>query len=688
MLPAPARDTARDTIARVKRLADSPRTRRLDMLEHLWKGTRWDERPSFWDKSFPQNERGTCVQSSIAESSGGRLINLTFGNSRFPTLTVCDAANVVPFADEEKALGAAVIAAIVKAAHLRTTMRAALEQGLMCGTVVAVIGVCHGVPQVRLLPAKFCERTLDDDGDVARLEYRYRYEIEDERGELVSVWYRRVIDAVSDSTWEGVPCDPHGWLPDWDALPPKYAPRVIAHGLGFCPVLWHRNRPDVSDTDPVDGSALFDGLEDEIFALDMAMSQRHRNGRYNGEPQIVQIGFGENDQLGPQGRGAAVMPSLDSKGNEAKGSWFSRAYDSAGKFLGLGGAATRKAPGTIWKAPVGGDVKLVESSGAGATILGGDIDGLRATILEARSIVIASPESLSANASAALLRQVFEPMIGQADNFREEYGDVLCAIVDMLLHVCAVCCARGMSVRVPGFPEVLPLLSRCFVTTPGGAYEWTGLPLDLAWGEYFEPTWADITSAITAARAGNGDEPVLTLEQSVRLVAAVIGVTNVERYLAELTGSNGANRDAAHTLLGSVLGDQTAPPVNDATVADAAMNGAQGATLKELLVSAASGELPPDTIGAAIRVVFPSIDNTEVERMLAPIRANAGLAAQHAALQDEHAALKASHQGKSAMLANVLAKNAAGELVQGSPIQSKPADSTNTPAPPSAPQAP
>lgn len=643
MLPAPARDAARETIARVKRLADSARTRRLDLLEALWKGAAWDERPSFWDKSVPLNERGTCVQSGIAESSGGRVVNLVFGNSRFPSLSVDASARGIAFTEDESAAIDQCVAALVKAAHLRTTMRATLEQGLMCGTLVAVLGVSCGTLTVQLLPAKRCERTLDDDGNVASLEYRYRYEGTDERGAPATMWHRRVIDAAGDTTWTAVPADPAGWLPEWEMFPS----RTIAHGLGFCPALWHRNRPDVSDTDPIDGTAMFAGLEDEIFALDMAMSQRHRNGRYNGEPQIVQIGFGENDELGPQGRGAAVMPSLGKDGSD-RGSWFSRAYDSAGKFLGFGGSATKKAPGTIWKAPPGGDVKMVESSGAGAQILAADIEGLRGAILEARSIVIASPETLSANASAALLRQVFEPMIGQADNYRDEYGDVLCEFVNMLLRLAVTCARRGQSVYLGGLAEALQPLLRCM---SGAA--WVPLQFSLAWGEYFEPTWGDVSNAITAARLGNGDEPVLTLEQSVRLVAPVIGVSDIERYLGELTGSNGANRDAAHALLGDVLGPATAP--TETVVADTAMNGAQVSSLQAIVEAAAAGTVPATTAAEMIALAFPAIQRPRIDAMLAPIAATAGIAAQHAKLQTEHASALRSIASLKATVKRIMA---------------------------------
>lgn len=228
MLPTPATDTAREALATIRRIADSPRTRRLDELEKLWKGEAWNDRPSFWDSTVPLNERGTCVQSSIAEASGGRLINLVFGNARFPSLEIGENAYGVEFSDDEKRALSKLAGAIVKQARLRPGMRQALEQGLMCGTLVAVGSLCMGRLRLQLLPAKYCEPTYGTDGALVSLEYRYRHDVMDDNGEPVTVWYRRVIDAKCDSVWDGVPTNPAGWLPDWR----EYTPKVVEHGLG------------------------------------------------------------------------------------------------------------------------------------------------------------------------------------------------------------------------------------------------------------------------------------------------------------------------------------------------------------------------------------------------------------------------------------------------------------------------
>ncbi len=569
MLPAPAREDARAFTAKVRRLADSERTRRLDALERLWKGKQYSDRPSFWDPEVPLNERAPCVQSSVAETAGGRLVSLVFGNARFPALKVADGAYSIEFVDAEREQISALVAQIVSAAHLKSRMRQALEQGLMCGTLVLLASVQRGHLAVQLLPAKWCERTLDAAGDVTALEIRYRHDVTGRDGSPRTVWYRRVIDAALDTTWDGVPADADGYLPDWDRHSPIAS---VEHGLGFCPVLWHRNAPDVSDNDPADGSALFDGLENEIFGLDIAMSQRHRNGRYNGEPQLVRIGFGDERTLSPMGEvGRTADPSAGG---------FSWLGDRARRLFG-GGTAIKKAPGKIWDAPKDADVKMLESTGAGAQILAADIDGLKRIVLEARGIVIASPETVSANASAALLKELYAPMVAVADNYRDEYGDVLVAVINLLLRVAYTTEVHTpRSVRMRGLASAMPVLAKLVVPMVDGSREWSGVPLEPQWGEYFEPTWQDVAASIGAATAGVAGG-VLSRRSAVRMVAPVVGIDDVDAELDAIDGVQATDRASARDLLGTLA----VPGGTAEATADPGAAKAQGA-------AAAQGELP------------------------------------------------------------------------------------------------
>lgn len=514
-------------------LGESQRYWRLNQYEALWKGKQYTSRPSFWDPEVPLQERAPCVQSGVAETAIGRLVGLVFGNARFPALSPGESDYGVDLATAERAALAALVARLVKLTGLRVVMRLLLGQGLGVGSACVLASLRRGQPRLRILAAKYCEPDLDGDGELRSLTVSFL--AEDERGNPLR--HRRVIDATHDTTF--FPTDPRRiaagapWVPDPD--------RTVQHGLGFVPAIWHRNSPDPSDLDEVDGVPLFAGLEPEIEALDLAMSQRHRNGRYNGEPQIVRTGVDPDATPVPLGEAGR-----ETAGRYPKG-WIGRASAAVRGWYG-GRPATKKAPGKIWDLATGSDAKLLESSGAGAVILQGDIDGLRRTIYESRGVVIASPEQISANASAALMRSLYEPMVGVADNLREEYGELLARVVSLLLRLCAAPSVRDGGVFVRGLAPALPALARATVATVEGP-RWVGVPLECQWGEYFEPTWDDVSKATGAAMAANGGRPVLTHRQSVQLLARVAHSDDVDATLAQIQAEQAGERDAQGALL-------------------------------------------------------------------------------------------------------------------------------------------
>lgn len=608
MLPAPAKDTAKAFNAKVRRLADTPRSRRLDNLEKLWKGKAYADRPSFWDPDYPLAEKAPCVQSSLAEAAGRRLTSLVFGNARFPALSVGESAWGVSFSDGERKALAALVKQCVEAAKLRPCMRAKFTQGQMVGTSVLVASVERGRLKARLFAAKWCEPEFSDDGEtLTALELRYRHDVPDPAtGEAKTHWFRRRIDASTDTTWD-VEAREDGYEPEWGAG------TSVAHGLGFVPVLWHRNDPDVSDCDPVDGSPLFDGLEAEIEALDMAMSQHHRNGRVNGDPQTVVIGA---DAPAP---GAPSMGEQGRTADPGKGSLFSQVYDAAGKWLRPGGkAALKKSPNTIWRLKEGADAKQLETSGAGAAVLREDAAQLRRAILDARGIVMASPETISANASAALMRTIHEPMVAVADNCREEWGEVLCDAVNLLLRVALTTRQRGGFVALKGLDDCAPVLSRCLVPVQGAAGPvWVGLPLDLKWGEYWEPTWPEVTAAVAAATQANGGRAVLSLKQSVALVAPVLGVDDVDAQVDAIEGEDGAMQAAARETLAAVAGPAPRPAEEQPAPAPAEPQPAT-TEVEQVSPDVAMGTAPSDpTDPANAKDQDAALNGAQVESLLA-----------------------------------------------------------------------
>lgn len=511
--------------AKLRRLADSPRARRLTALEAWWKGLQYEGRASFWDPEVPLRERAPVVHSQIVRTSCARYVSFAFGPDRFPAAEVRPRAFGLALDDAPRAALSELLTEVIDALGLRTLAPQAMEHALATGSIALVYGLRDGLPVCTLVPARDCTPTLDARGACLALEIKYRFVRTGEDGRAHAYWYRRVVDAQADRVWPVTACDDEGYEPDWDAIAPAWT-----HARSHCQVVWHRSLPDLTDPGP-DGTGLFEGLEDEVEALDFALSQRHRSARYNGEPQTIVVGVDPEQPIGAAGRTAAAPA------NDGRLRWLglgSAVEVARGWISGGGGAATQKAPGKLWRLPPGGDAKLLESSGAGAAILSGDADDLTRRLRAAVGLVDADPTTIGANASAALMKQVFAPMCAVADRLREEWTTTLRRLLDGALRMLTEADARARGVRLAGWAPALPALGTFARTGPDGAVDWLGIPIELRWGAYFTPTWGEVQAAVTAVQAGVGGAPVISPLRAVKMLADVTGVEDAETELAAI----------------------------------------------------------------------------------------------------------------------------------------------------------
>jgi hypothetical protein len=515
----------------------------LSLLEAIWKGERYvyEARPSWWDAEVPLRERAPCVVIPLARTAGQRLVSLVFGESRFPQahVEVPDEAHPA----DEAAVGAinGLVPSLVAAARLRVVMREQLEQGLACGSACAIVSLRGGRPVVRTVPARHAWPELDADGNVVALEIRYKFTGSD--GKLY--WARRTIDCERDVVYE--PALVTDRAPEW--VEAESAPTY-----GCVPVVWTRNDLDPTD-DGVDGCALHEGLEDELEALDFAASQRHRNAQYNGEPFIVRV-LGDRDEDASEGLSAERGRTADTRAGDTRFSWFNSAQNTLRGWTTGGTPAVKKAPGRIVTLSKGGDMKLVESTGAGAAVLQGDADDLRKRVLEAMAVVMADPSEVAANASAALQKQLYAPMLARCDALREVWGVTLKRIVEKLLHLCAIAVARDESILVRNAAAAREALLSLLVVSGDaeGPPEFAAPELALRWGEYFEPTWADISAAVDAAQKAAGGAQVISRKRAVALLAPVVGIEDVDAEVAAIEAEEGAGAAAAQSMMGALGG--------------------------------------------------------------------------------------------------------------------------------------
>lgn len=592
MFPSPGQHS-REANARIDAGAESARSREITAWEALWNGTAHTGKPSFWDRTVPLIERAPAVQTGMLSTAGRRLANMVFGERSFPSLAVEGSLyGVAPLSDAERDVLSALVVEIVKVAKLRKVARAYLLEGLKTGAACALCEIREGKPFVKIIPSKWCTPELDGLGRVQSLVVQYQHVGAD--GEVY--WHRRVIGEGWDRVF--APALVTSTPVDWGKV------AVVAERpIPFVPVVWTRNAPEeAEDGFSADGHPLCEGIEAELFALDLELSQLMRNALYNGDPQMVRTGL-SNDAPPPPMGGAGRTAAPE------KFSWLSPSTWRAG----TPGSAAKKGPGTVWDLPVGSDAKLLESTGAGANIIKVAFDEIRRAVIDSLNVVLADPQALGAgDLSARALSLMFGPMLDAASVLRVDYGDALIEIVSMLARLAA---AQPEGVYLTTLDAARPALAKLCSTRADGAALWHGLPIACVWGEFFEPSWADVNAGVTAATTANGGRPVLTQRASMRLVGPLLGVDDLDAEAAEIEREAGGDAAAMRDTLTAMQPTPDAAPTE--AVQDTALNGAQVDALVGLAEKVAMRTLP---LESAVRIAMRGfqLSDEDARAMLSP----------------------------------------------------------------------
>jgi hypothetical protein len=435
------------------------------------------------------------------------------GERSFPALYVGAQGYRLMLTTAERDALQALADEIVTSAKLSPRLRALIVEGLKTGSAVSVQSLSRGVPRVQILPAKWCEASRDASGAIVRLVVQYK--TPGAGGKLYV--YRREIGDGLDLAYEAIPAE--------TLASPNFAWSQVPHAhrrpIEFVAVVWTRNLCEaVEESHAIDGHALAEGLEDELAAIDLELSQLLRNALYNGEPQMVRTGVDADKPalpMGAPGREANAAPQGFSWANSILPSW------------ARGGSkpATQKAPGKVWDLATGSDAKLLESTGAGAIIIGQALDRLVRVATDSMGVVMVDPSTIGGgDLSARALAMLHGPQLDTADNLRVEYGDALVEIVSQLLRLCAGAAAAADGVRLSTWEKARGALAKCWAVGTDGAREWNPPALTLAWGEYFEPSWGDIASAVEAIRLGATDYLAKPIEpERLRAVTRQIAAT-------------------------------------------------------------------------------------------------------------------------------------------------------------------
>ena len=576
----------------------------LSRLEALWNGQRHrlDPRPSFWDTSVPLRDRAPAVQASLARSAGMRLAHMVAGERSFPSVQVAASGYRVALDETAHAALQALASEIVAAARLPVRFRAYLIEGLKTGSAVAVQSLAYGKPCVQILPAKWCVPTRDASGCITRLVVQYKHP--DKNGDLCV--YRREIGGGYDRAYQTVPARRLADADfEWSTVP--VASEVP---IAFVPVVWTRSMCEaVEESSSIDGHALAEGLEDELDAIDLELSQLYRNALYNGEPQLVRTGVDVDKPAMPMG----------APGREANGgfSWLNSAMP--GWLTSAPKTVVQKAPGKIWDLAVGSDAKMLESTGAGAGIITQALDRLMRVTTDALGVVMVDPAAMgSGDVSARALALLYGPQLDTADNLRVEYGDALTEIVGQFLRLCAGADAARDGVRLTSWDAARPALARCWAVDASGAPSWNAPPIALTWGEYFEPSWSEISAAVDAATKGV-EGRVLSRRRAVELLAPLTGAAMLADELEAIDNDSADTNAAVSATLGALREEpaavDAAPQVD---VASTALNGAQVSSLLETVTAVATGQLPRAS-GVALLMAAFRLPAAEAEAIMGEV---------------------------------------------------------------------
>jgi len=493
----------------------SQRAKALLSLEKHVDGTQYEDLPDWFSDKKPLWERAPCIVYPIVRSAIDSNTDLLLGEGRFPT------AKVDGLAGEEANDFEKAVARVVQQSRLKAAGREVFGAGQGCGSACAVFGLRNGRLFIDTLLARWCEPVLDAEGAVESLEVRYPYLalVKDPGGteKYVCKLYRRTIDATYDATYHPAEAREDGTEPSWRVD----NARTVAHNLGFCPVVWFPHLKGCTAVNDFDGKAIHEHLTDEIRAHDFALSQRHRAALYAGDPQWTEIGV--QPGYNPTGSARKVEVPASTFGRPGE-----RAHAAYVSDAPTASKARKKSPGTVWQYEGTANevkVQLHTLPGDALKALDDHARDLRAKLAEGLGVVFIDLDNLpnESRLSGKAFESVKARQLDRVNYYRSDFGDrFLLPALGMLLRIAIV-----TGLEIEGLEVVKSALLK------SKHLSWHAPPIDLVWGDYFQPSGEEeellIRSAAQAITAG-----IATRRAVVEKLHNVLGIRDVESYMAEL----------------------------------------------------------------------------------------------------------------------------------------------------------
>jgi len=524
----------------------NPRYMRLDTFERYVIGTQYDGMPDWYNDSVPLLERAPTVIEPMAAKSIESFISLAMGEGRWPTITVKVGENsafdeALMLTDEGKQRLDRGIDNIIDQSRFKQACRQSLSAAMGCGTSVSIVAVKDGKLVIESTRAKWCTPVFDRERPsiITSLEIRYPYlnqykDTQTKKWKVETLLYRRVITDISDITYKPAKAHEDGEEPDRWAVEFQYD-----HNFGFCPVVWYAFDRENGTVNEVDGHPIHEYVLDEIDCLNRSLSQHDRAALYAGDPQPVEIGVDGDHNPAPTGRRAQPIRHYAGESPAIKEQ--NAKWSMGGSTVATAGVR-RKGPGVVWRYPSKDSKVAFLSLPPGALdAIQQNVNDLREQIAEALNWVRVDPSNIknaigsAGNLSGRALQWLYRRQTDRCDSIRPDFEDgYMRPTLNMLLRVVlSVVRAGEGQLYLAGQNDLAVALQQFEQTVTAGqdvvGLRWFSPPLNVQWGDYFEPTAidADAINRIVREDLMGG---LITQETAIKRIAPFYDIENPEEY--------------------------------------------------------------------------------------------------------------------------------------------------------------
>ncbi len=484
------------------------RTLKLETFEHYYNGTQYEGREDFFSPKnpVPLLERAPCIVYPVVEAAVRQHADFALGEGRFPTFTTGigedDEDDLFGLSEDDSETLDRFISKMCEHSRFVETCHYALMAGESIGSACVIYSFDgFGSLKAEHIEACHAEPTFDSDGSLVRLEIKYPiielFDAEDGTVRARCMFYRRIVDANADTvfklaevTHKGV--EPKGSV-DQDVS--------TTHGLGFVPAVWYAFKRPWHKAGQFDGKPIHCSQLDEIDALNFSLSQRHRAALYTGDPQVVEVGVAEGENVAPSGAAprATLKELRDSDGRVVYGFGYSERPRSA----------RQKGAGVVWRYEnPEAKVNVLSLPGDALKAISDHATDLQNKIEAVLGYTGTSPEHVRGTLSGKALAMLFGRTTAFVDQVRNDLwsGFILPSLSLMLRMVYEVNARAPGSVYISGVSKAAPILERFNREVDGAGKRWFAPSIKPVWGRYFEAgpeeETAQVNTAATAFEKG------------------------------------------------------------------------------------------------------------------------------------------------------------------------------------------